>query len=626
MSGFKSKEKGAGKWVQKQEQQTDSEKRQWAALRRRYEWKDSYDETGIAPRDEDLENELFGEENHVHTGINFSKYEEIKVNIKSADGVQIEPINSFDESNLHKVMKENIELAKYKVPTPVQKYSIPIITSKKDLMACAQTGSGKTAAFLIPVLSQLFGKRNLAAPRQQPGVLRKIKSEPLVLIIAPSRELATQIFDECRKFTYRSMMRPCVVYGGADPALQKEELAKGCDVLTATPGRLKDFLERGIISLRRVKFLVLDEADRMLDMGFEDDIRIIVQKSDLVNDGDRQTLMFSATFPKKIQDLAQDFLAKGYIFLTVGRVGGTTSDITQKILYVEEEKKRNQLVEMLLKQPPSRTLIFVKSKRGADSLDEYLYNQGFPTTSIHGDRTQREREDALISFKNGRAPILIATSVAARGLDIKNVMHVINYDLCEQIDEYVHRIGRTARVGNKGLATSFYNENNSDIAYELVKILMECNQEIPDFLQSHGDMPNDEYTRVGTSNVYGREDYKGRPITWDDSRNNYRNNQNRDASSPRRFQQSNFYAQGPPLNSPQYASQPERGFPVVNLPKANNQYNSEISHGYSSPHMNQNFNSDDDGSRNRPLPGNNWEPSVQQEAQKQWDPNAVPWK
>ncbi|CAG8618920.1 13160_t:CDS:10 [Acaulospora morrowiae] len=621
MSGFNNKEKraGAGKWVQRPDQQADLEKRQWAALRRRYEWKDSYDENGVAPRDEDLENELFGEENHVHTGINFAKYEEIKVSVKSAEGEQIKPITSFDEADLHKVMKENIELAKYKVPTPVQKYSIPIITSKHDLMACAQTGSGKTAAFLIPVLSQLFGRKNLAAPRPQPGV-RKMKAEPLVLILAPSRELATQIFDECRKFTYRSMMRPCVVYGGADPAPQRDQLARGCDVLTATPGRLRDFLDRGLISLRRVKFLVLDEADRMLEMGFEDEVRSIVQKSDLIDDGTRQTLMFSATFPRRIQDLARDFLAKGYIFLTVGRVGGTTSDITQKILYVEEEKKRNQLVEMLLKQPPSRTLIFVKSKRGADSLDEYLYKQGFPTTSIHGDRTQREREDALISFKNGRAPILIATSVAARGLDIKNVMHVINYDLCDQIDEYVHRIGRTARVGNKGLATSFYNENNADIACELVRILMECNQEVPDFLQSYmGDMINDDYTGAGASNVYGRSN------TWDDSNNNHRNNQNRDALSPRRFQPPNSYAQGPPINSPQFTSQSERGFPVVNLPKANNQYHSEISHGYSSPHMNQNFNSDD-GSRNRPLPGNNWESPVQQEAQKPWDPTAVPWK
>ncbi|RIB14632.1 P-loop containing nucleoside triphosphate hydrolase protein [Gigaspora rosea] len=473
-------EKRAGSWGPRQPPNLDPN-HEWAALRRRYEWNDSNDE-GVGPKDEQLEAELFGEDNHVHTGINFDKYDSIKVSVKGKD---IKPISTFDEAKLHPAMKENVRLARYNVPTPVQKYSIPIITDGNDLMACAQTGSGKTAAFLIPILSKLFGKaKKLAAPRPPPGT-RRYKAEPLVLILAPTRELATQIFDECRRFTYRSMMRPCVVYGGADTAPQKNELAKGCDVLTATPGRLVDFLERGLISLRRVKYLVLDEADRMLDMGFESKIREIVQKSDILDDGTRQTLMFSATFPKSIRNLARDFLANNYIFLTVGRVGGTTSDITQKIMYVEDRKKRDQLVALLLKQPPSRTLVFVETKRGADSLDDFLYSQNFPTTSIQGDRTQQEREDALLSFKNGRCPILIATSVAARGLDIKNVMHVINYDLCEDIDEYVHRIGRTARVGNQGLATTFYNDNNSGIARDLVKILIECKQEVPDFLQEY---------------------------------------------------------------------------------------------------------------------------------------------
>ncbi|CAG8778663.1 10429_t:CDS:2, partial [Racocetra persica] len=267
-------EKRAGHWGPRQPPNLDPN-HEWAALRRRYEWNDSYDE-GVAPRDEQLEAELFGEDNHVHTGINFAKYDSIKVSVK---GKNIKPISTFEEANLHPAMKENVRLARYQVPTPVQKYSIPIITEENDLMACAQTGSGKTAAFLIPILSKLFGKaKKLAAPRPPPGT-RRFKAEPLVLILAPTRELATQIFDECRRFTYRSMMRPCVVYGGAETAPQKNELAKGCDVLTATPGRLADFLERGLVSLRRVKFLVLDEADRMLDMGFEKKIREIVQKS-----------------------------------------------------------------------------------------------------------------------------------------------------------------------------------------------------------------------------------------------------------------------------------------------------------------------------------------------------------
>lgn len=614
--------KRVGNWGPRQAPNLDPN-RQWAALRRRYEWNDSYDD-GVAPRDQELENELFGEENHVHTGINFTKYSTIKVSVKP-EGI-ITPVSTFDDANLHSAMKDNVKLARYTVPTPVQKYSIPIITEGHDLMACAQTGSGKTAAFLIPVLSKLFGKaKKLAAPRPPPGA-RRFKAEPLVLIIAPTRELATQIFDECRRFTYRSMMRPCVVYGGAESLPQKNELAKGCDVLTATPGRLNDFVERGFISLRRVKYLVLDEADRMLDMGFENDIRKIVQKSDLCDDGTRQTLMFSATFPKSIRSLAKDFLAEKYIFLTVGRLGSTTSDITQKIMYVEDQGKRNSLVELLLKQPPSRTLIFVETKRGADSLDDYLYNQNFPTTSIHGDRTQREREDALISFKNGRSPILIATAVAARGLDIKNVMHVINYDLCNDIDEYVHRIGRTARVGNQGLATTFYNERNADIAPELVKILVECNQEVPDFLLSYKpqdmrfDDDDDDFVTENIStakstqeDTWGQQQQKSgwdAQNTWDGkpswevnhpvtsstvqndgwSTNNVAPQQQPPQPTYQSFQQQSMppYANQPPPQSPSQFSQPQYGggtSPKVNLPKSNIQYNTtpQQSYGYNAP-------------------------------------------
>jgi superfamily II DNA/RNA helicase len=200
---------------------------------------------------------------------------------------------------------------------------------------------------------------------------------------------------------------------------------------------------------------------------------------------DRQTLMYSATFPRAIRKLARDFLKPDYLFLKVGRVGGTTTNITQKVYWVEEEEKRERIKKLLLSQPPSRTLIFVETKRGADSLDQYLYDQSFPTTSIHGDRTQMEREDALIAFKNGKCPILVATAVAARGLDVRNVMHVVNYDMTNDLDEYIHRIGRTARVGNSGLATTFFNDRNLPIATELTKVLQENKQEIPDFLKDY---------------------------------------------------------------------------------------------------------------------------------------------
>lgn len=252
-------------------------------------------------------------------------------------------------------------------------------------------------------------------------------------------------------------------------------------MLVATPGRLVDLIDRGKIDLSQLRYLVLDEADRMLDMGFESSIREIVERKGM--NKNRVTLMYSATFPKEIRMLARDFLKPNYLFLKVGRVGGTTTDITQKVIWVEEQEKRQKLKEILLSQPPCRTLIFVDTKRNADSLDQYLFESKFPATSIHGDRSQMEREDALLAFKSGTCPILVATAVVARGIDVKNVMHVVNFDMTNSIDEYIHRIGRTARVGNAGLATSFFNRSNMPVASDLTKLLIECKQEVPEFLQ-----------------------------------------------------------------------------------------------------------------------------------------------
>lgn len=303
------------------------------------------------------------------------------------------------------------------------------------------------------------------------------------MILAPTRELVSQIHEEARKFAYRSWVRTAVVYGGADISLQLKQIDRGCDLLAATPGRLVDLIERGRISLSNIRYLVLDEADRMLDMGFEPQIRRIVQGEDMPGVEDRQTLMFSATFPRDIQMLAKDFL-KDYIFLSVGRVGSTSENITQKIEYVEDADKRSVLLDILASQQGSLTLIFVETKKMADMLSDFLMMNNLPATSIHGDRTQREREHALATFRQGVTPILVATAVAARGLDIPNVTHVINYDLPSDIDDYVHRIGRTGRAGNTGLSTAFFNRGNRNIVRELVELLREANQEIPSWLES----------------------------------------------------------------------------------------------------------------------------------------------
>ncbi|KAG5880466.1 hypothetical protein JTB14_000571 [Gonioctena quinquepunctata] len=481
-------------------------------------WNDSRknenDWTVPLARDERVELDLFGTGN---TGINFSKYEDIPV---EATGEKVPShIASFEEVQLTELIRTNISLARYDSPTPVQKYAIPIIISKRDVMACAQTGSGKTAAFLVPILNQMFEN---GPPNIQHGRSRR-KQFPLGLVLAPTRELATQIFDESKKFAYRSRVRPCVVYGGAHIGDQMRELDRGCHLLVATPGRLLDMIDRGRIGLDYCRYLVLDEADRMLDMGFEVQIRRIVEKETMPRTGERQTLMFSATFPSPIQMLARDFL-DNYIFLAVGRVGSTSENITQKVVWVEEHDKRSFLLDLLnvadLQQPSaeSLTLVFVETKKGADSLEEFLHNEGYPVTSIHGDRSQREREDALRQFRSGNTPILVATAVAARGLDIPHVKHVINFDLPSDIEEYVHRIGRTGRMGNLGLATSFFNDRNRNLATGMLDLLIEAKQEFPSWLEgvaADGRMPSvgrrgggkGRYGSSGGSN-FGSRDYR----------------------------------------------------------------------------------------------------------------------
>ncbi|KAF9938032.1 hypothetical protein BGZ65_000532 [Modicella reniformis] len=438
----------------------------WASEGRVYEWKSDYT-IGNAPDDRILEQELFASENMVNSGINFKNYSTMSVSVKGGPS-NLKPLETFEDSGFESVVLENVRRMNYSEPTPIQKNAIPIISKNFDLMACAQTGSGKTAAFLLPTISSLVkkisGGKLETIRRRGRG---PFKASPLFIIILPTRELAIQIFNEARRFAYKTPIRPVVIYGGSDGYVQREQVSKGCDILIATPGRLIDMLERGNISLAHVRHVVLDEADRMLDMGFGKQIRGIMLSSNMPRDESLQTLMFSATFPPDIQVLARDFLKEDYCRLRIGRIGGTTTDITQNVIFVEDCDKNKKLAEILYDSPPSRTMVFVQTKRTADAVDAYLYNNMFPTCSIHGDRNQSEREFSLAAFKAGKSPILIATSVASRGLDIKDVMHVINYDLCNSIDEYVHRIGRTARAGNQGMATTFYNSKNEMVAEKL---------------------------------------------------------------------------------------------------------------------------------------------------------------
>jgi len=294
--------------------------------------------------------------------------------------------------------------------------------------------------------------------------------------------------DQSRKFANNSPLKSVCIYGGTSVPHQISQIKQGVNVLVATPGRLLDFLDKGFISFRNIKFFVLDEADRMLDMGFMPDIERMESHATMPRKGKRQTLMFSATFPDAIQRAASNFL-DNYLFLKVGLIGSANSDVTQSIFRCHKFEKRDTLLSIFKDlQNIEKTLIFVQQKKMTDFLASYLCQNEVMSTTIHGDRLQEEREEALYQFSRGKMPVLVATDCAARGLDIPDVAHVINYDLPKSMDEYVHRIGRTGRVGNMGRASSFYDpEDDAQMAQNLVKVLVESNQEVPDWLQKEGE-------------------------------------------------------------------------------------------------------------------------------------------
>ncbi|KAL9584170.1 MAG: hypothetical protein Q9203_004770 [Teloschistes exilis] len=479
----------AAKWGTRRTIDDYSEPPSWAANAARYEWSGEFGDIG--PADETLEKMLFHAEEKMEVGEHLEKLTDINVSVESENHIQ--PVVNFDDAGLHPIIRENVKRCGFVVPTPIQGYCLPAVLKNLDVIGIAQTGSGKTAAYLIPTISKLMGKaRKLCGPR--PNVtapdfdirIHGVRAEPLILIVAPTRELATQIFDEARRLCYRSMLRPCVAYGGAPTREQADQLRKGCDILIATPGRLLDFLQRdGLLSLSRVKYTIVDEADEFVAGDWDSEMDIIMGGADANTDSDHFYLFFSATFNKSARAIAKKHLSTDHVRVRVGRAGSTHANVHQRIVYVDDSKKHDALWDLLMDMPPARTMIFTNWKKEADLLDDFLWNRGLPSTSIHSDRTQREREDAIRAFKVGKAPILITTGVSARGLDVKNTLHIINYDFPANIDEYVHRIGRTARIGNLGLATTFYNDRYENMAEDLVKLLLETKQEIPDFLEQY---------------------------------------------------------------------------------------------------------------------------------------------
>ncbi|KAL0403781.1 UNVERIFIED_CONTAM: DEAD-box ATP-dependent RNA helicase 52C [Sesamum radiatum] len=475
---------------------------------------------GFTPRGEESENQESHKTNSVAAA-----YDDVPV---EATGGDIPPhVTSFEEMGFStNALTDNIRRCKYVKPTPIQSYAIPVAMAGRDLMACAQTGSGKTAAFCFPIINGVMDmqtRKRFVNHSAASGI-----ACPVALILAPTRELSCQIHEVAKKFSYQTGVKVVVAYGGASTVQQLRNLEKGVDILVATPGRLVDFIERGKISLRNVKYLALDEADRMLDMGFERQVRKIVQQMEMPQPGARQTMLFSATFPAEIQRLASDFLSN-YIFLAAGKVGSSTDLIVQRVEFVPDVDKRDRLLNLLrsgiTNSTPSKdalTLVFVETKRAADALECWLSRKGFPSTAIHGDKIQmfllllclycllmdageRKSTEIIQKWSHSNSG---GNRRSRSGLDIPHVAHVINFDLPRAVDDYVHRIGRTGRAGKSGLATAFFSEKNAPLAKALVELMQETNQAIPEWLDKYAKAA---YTTGGSgrSSGYGSSKFGG---------------------------------------------------------------------------------------------------------------------
>ena len=360
-------------------------------------------------------------------------------------------MTNFEDMQLKQPILDALKKAEYTTPTPIQEKAIPAALSGRDLIACAQTGTGKTAAFALPIL-QVLGEHDPA----------KIRA----LVLTPTRELAIQNFDCFKKYGRYLSLRCACIYGGAKQAQQEAQLKKGCDILIATPGRLLDFMGQGLVSLSDVEIFVLDEADRMLDMGFIHDVRRIAS----CMEDRKQTLLFSATIPKEIEQLAGELLYNPDM-IRVDPETKPADTVEQHMIYLKKEDKRTVLLSLLQEPDVEKAIVFVRTKHGADRLKKQLTRDGVPCVVIHGDRTQGQRQNALEQFRSGQVSVLVATDVAARGLDIPDVSHVFNMDLPSEAENYIHRIGRTGRAGHSGISYSLVCEEELELLSDIEKLM-----------------------------------------------------------------------------------------------------------------------------------------------------------
>ncbi len=362
----------------------------------------------------------------------------------------------FEDLSLSKSIQRAVFEEGYTSPTPIQEKAIPYILQGKDLVGCAQTGTGKTAAFAIPIIHNLH---------RMIGSSKKTK-EIRCLVVTPTRELAVQIgesFDTYGKYTN---IRQLTIFGGVSQVPQVDQLKKGVDVLIATPGRLLDLHKQGFIDFDQLHYLVLDESDLMLDMGFINDVRKIVK----LVPTNRQTLLFSATMPMAIRELADTFLNKPE-YVSVTPVSSTAEIIEQRVYFVDKENKRGLLYHLIRNENLNNLLVFVRTKHGADNVVKALKKHGVNAEAIHGDKSQTARQRVLDNFKNKEISVLVATDIAARGIDIESLPYVINFDLPNIPETYVHRIGRTGRAGNGGISISFCGKDEEPYWKDIQKLI-----------------------------------------------------------------------------------------------------------------------------------------------------------
>ena len=363
-------------------------------------------------------------------------------------------MTSFNELGLAAPLLAALATEGYTQPTPIQAQAIPHVLLGRDVQGIAQTGTGKTAAFALPILHRLMADKR-PAPRRGCRVL----------VLSPTRELASQIADSFRDYGRQTGLRSTVMFGGVPKSRQARAVANGIDVLVATPGRLMDHMQDGAVVLNQVEILVLDEADHMLDLGFIVPIRKIVSTMPTK----RQTLFFSATMPTEIAKQAGAMLTNP-VHVAVTPVATTVEKVEQRVIFVEAARKRALLADILRSSKMGRTLVFTRTKHGADKVTQHLEAAGQPAAAIHGNKSQPQRERALAAFKDGRVRVLVATDIAARGIDVDGVTHVVNFDLPNVPEAYVHRIGRTARAGQAGIAISFCDSSERAFLRSIEKL------------------------------------------------------------------------------------------------------------------------------------------------------------